>query len=385
MKKDRWIDHETAIKLLRKICNFLTYDDSGAADFKILDGKEALLISMYTGAFFIQDLNHKVEFRTAPHTIEPPMLVPFNNDDSGGMIPILSHPLSEYFEFFPDILGPKYFFMVNMSKYYPPSYFKATTTIHSKYYHASIMERVIKEPLEKATRAGLQPSNCLVWPSGTDGVYGEDFWCYVAGVVLRDKGYFISRYNLGGGDLSAYFIPECLATFQKRGLISNGCFIEELEMLMQKDKLPEKLQMKNYETVLLEAESTELRTKSGGEGTGIGQVEKYLLNTNYNKAFVAGPYCNEDTVKYNDKVGLISCDEEGNLIFVEKEPFREANPNDIRLIKELIKCSLLKNLNIERRFKLCQTILGHKPESLSEYFNALLKVDLEIVVEEIKP
>lgn len=384
MKQDRWIDHETAVELLRKICNFLTHDHSGIADFKILDGREAILISMYTGAFFIQDLNHKVKFRTASQVTESLMLVPFENNNSGVIIPILSRSLSEYLEFFPDILGPKYFFMVDMSKYYPPSYFKANTTIYSKYYYASIMERLSKEILENVTKAGLQPSDCLVWPSGADGVYGEDFWCYVAGVVLRDKGYFISDYNLGGGDLSAYFIPEYITTLQSSGLMNKGCFIEELEMLRLKDKSPEKIQMKNYETILIEAESTELRTKSGGEGAGIGQVENYLLNTGYNKAFVAGPYCSEDNVKYHDMVGLISCDEEGNLIFVEKEPFREANPNDIRLIKEVIKCSLLKNLNIEHWFKLCQTILGHKPESLSEYFSALLKADLETVVKEIK-
>jgi len=63
-QEDRWIDREAAVKLLGKVCNFLAYDDSGVADFKILDGKEAVLISAYTGAFFLQDLDHKFKFRS---------------------------------------------------------------------------------------------------------------------------------------------------------------------------------------------------------------------------------------------------------------------------------------------------------------------------------
>lgn len=120
-----------------------------------------------------------------------------------------------------------------------------------------------------------------------------------------------------------------------------------------------------------------LRTKSRGENAGIGQVEKYLSKTNYNRAFVAGPYCSEDDVKH-DEVGLISCDEEGNLILVEKEPFREADPNDIKLIKEVIRCSLLRNLNIQTRFELRRILgRGESPLSLSEYFSVLLKVDFD--------
>ena len=386
-REDRWINRETALKLLGKVCNFLTCDDSGAADFKIPDGKEALVMSAYTGAFYIQDSDHKVTFRstTSPfRATEPLTLVPIRSEHSSEIIPILSPPLSGYLNLFPDISGQKYLFMADTSKYYPPSYFKATTTIYSEYYHGAIMERFVKEFSERLKKAGLKPSDCLIWPSGADGTYGEDFWCYVAGVILRDKGYFVSDYNLGGGDISAYFIPEYLTSLQNKGFASKGCFIEELELTKPETKTPEKLHMKGYEAVLVEAESSELRTKSGGEGAGIGQAEKYLLKTNYNRAFVAGPYCSEDDVKYHDRVGLISCDEEGKLILVEKEPFREADPNDIGLIKEVIRCSLLKNLNVQTRFELCQGVLGHRPGSLSEYFDALLKVDLDMILGSLK-
>ena len=384
-KEDRWISRETALKLLGKVCNFLTHDDSGVADFKISDGKEAVIMSAYTDAFFLQDSEHKFMFRSTAspfRATEPFTLVPVKSEYSSAseLVPVLSTPLGEYLKFFPDISSPKYLFMADISKYYSPSYFKATTTIYSKYYYEAIVGRFVKELLERVGKAGLRPSDCLVWLAGAGGVYGEDFWCYVAGVILRDQGYFVSDYNLGGGDISAYFIPEYLSSLQNMGFIGKGCFIEELELLTNEAKTPEKLQMKGYKIVLVEAESSELRTKSGSERAGIGQVEKYLSQTNYNKAFVAGPYCSEDDVKHQDRVGLISCDEGGNLILVEKEPFREADPNDVKLIKEGIRCSLLKNLNIQTRFELCRGVLGRRPDSISEYFETLLKADLDTIL-----
>ena len=58
MAEDRWIDIGTAKKLLRNTCKFL--EPHNVADFKITDGREAILISIYTGAFFI--LNEKYTF-----------------------------------------------------------------------------------------------------------------------------------------------------------------------------------------------------------------------------------------------------------------------------------------------------------------------------------
>jgi hypothetical protein len=67
-------------------------------------------------------------------------------------------------------------------------------------------------------------------------------------------------------------------------------------------------------------------------------------------------------------------------ILVEREPFREANSEDVRLVKEVIRYSLLKNLDVQVRLQLCQSILGHRPESLSEYFDAMLNVDLDAIL-----
>ena len=376
-KEDRWINRETAVKLLGKVCNFLTHDDSGVADFKISDGKEAVIMSAYTGAFFPQDSEHKFMFRStaAPfRATEPLTLVPVKSERSSELIPVLSPPLGKYLEFFPDIFERKYLFMPVFEARSRPG------VVYSECYYRLREESMIKEMIARIKSRNLSPSQCLIWPAGADGTYGEDFWSYVAGVLLRDRGYFVSDYNLGGGDLSAYFIPDYLTALQNKRFIRRGCFIEELELPFPETGLPEKMQTKGCETALIEAESTELRTKSGGEGAGIGQVEKYLSKTNYSKAFVAGPYCSEDDVKYQDRVGLISCDEDGTLIFVEKAPFREADPGDIQLIKEVVRCSLLKNLDMERRLQLCRGVLGRRPESISEYFDALLKVDLDAIL-----
>jgi hypothetical protein len=98
--EDRWINRETAVKLLGKVCNFLARDDSGVADF-ILDDKEAVIMSAYTGAFFLQDSEHVFTFRSTAspfHATELLTLVPVKSEYSSAseLVPILSKPLSEY-------------------------------------------------------------------------------------------------------------------------------------------------------------------------------------------------------------------------------------------------------------------------------------------------
>jgi hypothetical protein len=49
---------------------------------------------------------------------------------------------------------------------------------------------------------GNNSSGDIIWPSYEgDGTHHEDFWKYLAGVVLRERGYFVSRYGSGGGYL----------------------------------------------------------------------------------------------------------------------------------------------------------------------------------------
>ena len=50
MARDRWIDFETARKLLVNTCDFIKEDESGIADFQITDGREAVLLTIHETA-----------------------------------------------------------------------------------------------------------------------------------------------------------------------------------------------------------------------------------------------------------------------------------------------------------------------------------------------
>jgi len=76
----------------------------------------------------------------------------------------------------------------------------------------------------------ISPGAYLLWPSTADGTYEEDFWEYISGVLFREKDYFVSSFNLGGGDISAYLIPDYQRKLRKAGIISQGAFLEELEI-----------------------------------------------------------------------------------------------------------------------------------------------------------
>lgn len=377
---DRWIDIETAKKLLKNVCEFLEVDKEGVSDFKIKNGKEAVLLSLYTGAFFILNEKYKFKFRPiadAFHAREPLTLIPSQEEvwPSSEIVPIFAKPFSYYFKFFPNLNSPKYLFMVDGSKYRSAS----------GYFHP---ERIIEDMNSKIKESGLNPTDCLIWCSDGDGKYGEEFWEYIAGIVLRDRGYFVTCYSLGGGDLYAYYVPEYLEKLIKRKFIDKGCFIEELEMFSIKNAaktFSNLMTIKNkFECVVIEAESSEMRTRSTAENAGVGQVIKYLLDyeAGYTHGFVAGPFTKVDDIggEYRNIVGLISCNENGELIFNEPGPYREPSEKIVEIIKNVIKCSLLRNLSFKER---CD-IIGVEYRNIKDYFEKILSLDIDTILDKIE-
>jgi len=385
MRQDRWIDIETAKKLLKKVCNFLEIDESGVADFKITNGKEAVLMSLYSGAFFILNGKYKFKFRPvadAFHAREPLTLIPSQKDvwSSSEVVPIFVEPLSTYFKFFPDLVRPKYLFMVNAMNYSKKKYDNSGRP----YYELYTTDGIIKDILEKIRANNICPTDCLIWISNADGTYGEDFWEYVSGVVLRERGYFVTCYTLGGGDLYAYYIPDYIEKLVENNFLSKGAFIEELEMLGISNETKSTFTMSKtkYESIVIEAESSEMRTRSNSPNAGVGQALKYLSDwkAGYTGAFVTGPFTKVTDIYEKDKVGLISCDEDGNLIFSEPSTYKEPSEEKIEIIKNVIKCSLLRNLSFEERCKL----IGISPTNLNEYFDKILSLDIDKILEKIR-
>ena len=173
----------------------------------------------------------------------------------------------------------------------------------------------------------------------------------------------------------------------RNGFLNEGAFIEELEMLEKKEPVYVEPDT-SYEMVCIEAESSDMRTREGTTesvtGSGVGQLfGKYMsdLKAGYTHGFVAGPFTKLTEIYEKDrtKVGLISCDDDGNLIYHKGEQCREPSQERIEIIKNVIKCSLLRNLTLEERCRL----IGIRPKDLDEYYEKILKLDIGPILDKI--
>ncbi|RLE69577.1 MAG: hypothetical protein DRJ34_00460 [Thermoprotei archaeon] len=384
---EKWIDVDTAKKVLKNSCDFLKEDE--IADFKIINGKEAILLSIYTGAFFLINEKYKFGFRPTLGAWSPKeslCIMPIQEEiwTISEIIPIFGLSLSFYFQFFPTLSKPKYLFIINAREYSRRKYDYSGRF----YYELRDGSKIIKDVLNKIKLNNINPQDCLVWISNPNGTFGEDFWKYVSGVILREKGYFITYYGMG--DLSAYYIPEYLKEMVDRGFLKRGAFIEELEMLEKTTPKYFKSIKSNYESIVIEAESSDIRVRSHSKKAGVGQIiEKYLgYESGNNYGIVTGPFCTTYTDIHcqNDKclcksIGLISCDENGNPIFLE--PKREnvvQLERKIEIIKTLIKCSLLRNLSFKERCELMET----RPTNLIDYLEKILSIDIATILDKIE-
>ena len=385
MAIDRWISLERAKSLLTQVAYFMRPGKPGVSDF-ILPGKEAIMLAAYTGAFFILSEGRRWRLRPVAGLLSrtEPMEV---LEDAGGfpeyvytseIVPIFSTPMSAYLKLFPGWKEDKHLIMVDCSKYRSRKGYVSLST-------------VMEATHGQLKAGGLNLSDCVLWPSTSDGTYGEDFWEYLSCLLFRSKGYFVTAFNLGGGDVSAYYIPEYLRKLQQAGIIDHGAFLEELELFDRNKRsstgavAPEQLP----ELICIEAESSERRTRSHGEDAGVGQVLKFvqpgykydarfisysLRPLYYTHAFVAGPYC-EDTL--HSQVGIISCSEEGELILKKGEVCREPTEEGVSIISNLLKASLLRNLSMGDRLK----CLGlEEGSTFDKYYERLLAVSLDDVL-----
>jgi hypothetical protein len=385
MPQDRWIDVDTAKKLLKNVCDFLETDPSGVADFRIESGKEAILMTLYTGeeksanpAFFALNEKYKYRFRPVADAFaarEPLTLIPSEPEvwASSEVAPIFVYPLSSYLRFFRDLPSAKYLFILRRSDYRSGGQFSIKKAI------ADVSDRIGKN--------GLSLSDCVFWLSSEGDVFGEGFWDYISGVILRGRGYFVTHYGSGGPDLYAYYVQDYLEKLIRRGFLNKGAFIEELEMPNKPQIVSSKVSSikSKFESVLVESESSEksVRSFSGGK-SGVSQALRYLdfSEAGHTHAFVAGPFVRIDDFprEYRGKIGLISCDENGNLIFEEPKAYGEPQPGNVETVKNVIKCSLLRNLSFEERCRL----IGTSPTDLRDYFEKLLKLGIDTILDKIE-
>jgi hypothetical protein len=372
--KERWLDLETAKKVLKNF-DIFREDPSGKADF-LISSKDAIILSIYTNAFFLYNERFGIKFNPMVGGLsyqEHLQLKPHEADiyRTNEVIPILSFPISKYLELFPAFGEQKYLFLVE-------PHASKSGWINTEYSIQELMKRIKDN--------GLNPLDCIVWFSGLEQSYGEDFWEYVAGLTLREQGHFVGYYTIGGGDVYAYYIPEYLKQFIEKGLLTKGAFLEELQLFPLNQTKSKNFEFREIvDTACIEAESTENRTRSHAQGSGIGQLMKYIYSSSfYTKGFVTGPFCKKEEFDKED-VGLVSCDENGNIVFKESKHFWDAKPQHIDAIKTLIKSALLFNLSTEERFDLVSEIIGQKIKpQLHEYFESIPKADIGTIIEKLK-
>ncbi len=387
MTQGRWIDVETAGRVLKNACSFLERDD--VADFRITDGREAVYLSMYSPAFYLLDGDYRFRFKPildGDGTREPLCVVSLSSEMiSTPEIPIFGIPVLYYLSFFPQLLESKRLFLINRS-YYERRQNRA-------------LSYILDDVFERIAKAGLSPTDCLVWISNSKGEFGEEFWDYIAGIILREKGYFVTRYAgaqqghgqaaiYGWGDLSAYYIPDFLDALMERGFLSRGAFIEELEMLKKRSRRgrPPKLE---YESAIVESESSDAAVRLHSRGAGVGQIiHKYLsYESGYRCGFVSGPFvknyreihCQDEKCRCK-AIGLISCDENGNIIYLPPKTHQLYPPLKIESIKSVIKSSLLRNLSFKERCRL----IGTSPADLKDYFEKILSLPVDVILDEIE-
>jgi len=292
---------------------------------------------------------------------------------------MLSPPYPEYLQHFQRLQQDLYLFLVDASNYQHKS---------KRGHETLLWSRLFEETENRISNAGLHRENCVLWISGYDGTYGEDFWELVSGLWLRQRGYVITR-AVRGGDLAAYYVPEVAGCLQAHGL-PRGVFLEELSWLRWRKPTHSVVTTPPAaELICIEAESSDIRTKSHGEGAGYGQALGYLVKENwYTHAFSAGPFCDEQDARPNPQlkddprkwVGLISCDGSGKIVFVEPEArMRQAKKEAVGSVIHLVKAALLHNLTPQERLRLCELSSPHP----DRYLSMVEELDLSVLLDHV--
>jgi len=377
------VDINLARKILTNSCNgFLIPDSTGEFDF-IIPTYDAILLSMYTNAFFGCDdasyIGFSKEFLAHPEPYYRERVGEINiNPLYMNQFPIFSSPLQKYI----DILFPnspiKYLILADSSNFYGD------------------LRRLLEDILSKCEKSGIPIQQCLIWPSvertyNRQAQYGyaEDFWEYIAAIELRKRGLMISKFNRGG-DLSAFMLPKLFEKLVNSKLMNGGIFIQELEMGRDqhqshstKDGFDNNFTKNTNQIFCIEAESTQ-HNACFNRDHGTNQVKKYIRDSKgfYSGGFVSGPFIEEDNFAESN-IGYITCTEEGNVkCSLPNFLPREANEDSCDYVTQYIKNTILTKMTFEERCSL----IGISPHnvSLKEYFEKILHYPLDLVIERIK-
>jgi len=214
---------------------------------------------------------------------------------------------------------------------------------------------------------------------GSRSIGGEDFFEYLTGLHLKEKGYFVTKWNpVRGSDFFAYKIPEYAATLQRYGVIKNGAFLSELELfpLIRQDEKPTMRAAEQYDIIVCEAEARyNLALRSN---TGLGQKMGWM--DQQHEVYGVGPTTYipdaENIHKYFGKRA-------GAIVFtnthekIEIEPLESGFPNEnyeIETMKLIIKFTLANKIAYHRN--------GTK-QSLKDYIQEIKRYPIEELLQNL--
>jgi hypothetical protein len=339
--------------LLRKYCSFLVDSDVDYADFRFTNVSDVFgLVSFIDNSYILVDENLGLKIRDI---------------GSGDVSPRFEHALhfvrhskGRVVEYIP----------INVSI---SDFLRRFGKLLENDYYLILDENKVSEALSRTDH------NYVV--IGSLSIGGEDFFEYLGGLHLKEKGYFVTKWNpIGGSDFFAYKIPEYAKALQRYGVIKNGAFLSELELFpfVRQNEKATIHTAEQYDIIVCEAEAQynyALRSN-----TGIGQRIEWM--DQQHEVYGVGPTTYipdaENIHKYFGKRA-------GAIIFtnthekIEMEPSESGFPNEnyeIETMKLLIKSIIVNKIAHNRN--------GTK-QSLKDYMQEIKRCQIEELLQNLQP
>jgi hypothetical protein len=243
-REGNYMDLDDCKTLLRKYCGFLADSDVDYADFWFTNVPDVFgMVSFIDNLYILVDENLGLKIRDiGSGDVSPKFEHPFH---------LIRHSKGRIVEYTP----------INISI---PDFLKRFSELLENDYYLILDENKINKALFRADH------NYVV--IGSLSIGGEDFFEYLGGLHLKEKGYFVTKWNgIGGSDFFAYKIPEYATALQRHGVIKNGAFLSELELfpIIRQNEKAMIHAADQYDIIVCEAEAQynyALRSN-----TGIGQ------------------------------------------------------------------------------------------------------------------
>jgi len=337
--------------LLKKCCSFLADSDVDCADFRFTEVSDVFgMVSFIDNSYILVDENLGLKIRDiGSGDVSPKFEHPFH---------LIRHSKGRVVEYTP----------INISI---PDFLKRFSELLENDYYLILDENKINKAL---FRADL---NYVV--IGSLSIGGEDFFEYLGGLHLKEKGYFITKWNpIGGSDFFAYKIPEYATALQRHGVIKNGAFLSELELfpLIRQNEKATIHAAEQYDIIVCEAEAQ--YNYALHSNTGIGQKIGWM--NQQHEVYGVGPTTYipdaENIHKYFGKRA-------GTIVFtnthekIEIEPLEAGFPNEnyeIETMKLLIKSILANKIAYHKN--------GTK-QSLEDYIQEIKRCPIEELLQNL--